>query len=535
LSAADIAGNRQALENVPLWDSRVLRPAMNESQSIGGYYGFPSTTVDRYSVDGAPLVMTVAPRGLDLEHLAPAARTWANTHFAYTHGHGVVAVRGGQTDANRYPSFAQREFGAGPNPLRLTEPRIYFGERSRLDPPYVVVNSRRGEIEKPALGSTPPTYHYGGDGGVALSDPLRRAAFAVRFRDLELLLTETVTARSRIVVHRDARERLEMLAPFLHWDVRPQSVVSGGRVQFLFHGYTTSRTYPNAAPVRLAEGRVNYLRASALAVVDAFDGRVRLFAADRSDPILRAWGGVYPGLFEPLSRMPQSMRVHLRYPRRLFDAQAEVYATFHAGDATGFWNGADAWQPARELAGSVEDAGEIHFPDPRREAVARSAYLLARLPGDRRERFLLTRSFTPRGRQNLAGHLAGSVDLSGRLRLTALSLPRDRLITGPTQATRQILASPGVDARLQILNRESRDLGRNSINRTVLGAPRLVPVGASLVHVQPIYVTAGGSGFPRLQLVTAYANGRVGYGRDLVTALRRVVRRTAPAPAAAQR
>jgi hypothetical protein len=72
------------------------------------------------------------------------------------------------------------------------------------------------------------------------------------------------------------------------------------------------------------------------------------------------------------------------------------------------------------------------------------------------------------------------------------------------------LADPAIEERLQRLNRESRDLGHNSINRTVLGASRIVPVGDALVHLQPVYVTAGGSGFPRLQLAMAYANGRVG-------------------------
>jgi len=282
---------------------------------------------------------------------------------------------------------------------------------------------------------------------------------------------------------------------------------------------------------------VNYVRASVLAAVDAFSGRVSLYAADAGDPILRAWQTVYPGLFLPAARIPSPLRDHLSYPRRLFTAQADVYATYHAEDATGFWNGADAWQRTRELAGPVEDAGEIHFPDPkepdaggprrigeveRETGRGRPGYLLVRLPGATQERFALATSFTPRGRQNLVGYLAGSVDRSGRPRLTLLSLPRDRLTVGPTQATRQILADPGVGERLQILNRESRDLGRASINRTVLGFPRIVPVSGALVHVQPVYVTAGGSGFPRLQLVTAYANGRVGYGRDLAAALRRL-------------
>jgi uncharacterized membrane protein (UPF0182 family) len=524
LSASDIEDHRRMLGNVSLWDSRVLRPAMNESQSIGDYYGFPSTTVDRYPIDGSARLMTVAARRLDLTHLPAAARTWANTHFAYTHGYGVVAIRAGQTDAGRYPSFAQREFDGGDNPLGLREPRIYFAERSVHDPPYVVANSRRAEVEQPIPGSTPPAYHYDGTGGIALSSVLHRAAFALRYHDVELLLTETVTDRSRILIHRDPRERLRTLAPFLDWDAQAQTVVAHGRVQFLFRGYTTSRSFPYSASARFGGDRVNYVRASALGMVDAFDGRVRLYAADARDPLLRAWSGVYPGLFRPLAGMARELREHLRYPRRLFDVQAALYGTYHAGDATGFWNGADAWAPARELAGAVEKAGEIHFPDPAREVTAPPVTLLATLPGECCERFLLTSAFTPRGRENLVGYLAGSVDAFARPRLTVLSLPRQRPTTGPTQATRQILADPAIDERLQILNRESRDLGRNSINRTVLGASRIVPVGQALVHVQPVYVTAGGSGFPRLQLVTAYANGHVGHGRDVRTALLRAVR-----------
>ena len=540
LSAREAAANRATIENVPLWDSGVLRPAMNELQSIGGYYSFPSATVDRYTVDGEPRLMTVAARQLDLARLRREARTWANERFAYTHGYGVVAVQGGQTDADGYPRFAQREFRSPDNPLRLTQPRIYFGERSAAEAPYVVLAGGRGEVERPVPGSQAPGYHYDGPAGIPVAGLLRRAAFAARFDDLKLLLTETVTARSRIVLHRDVGRRLRTLAPFISWESHPQTVVAGGRVRFLFHGYTSSRHYPYAAPV----GGVNYLRGAAVADVDAFSGQVSVYG-DSGDPILRAWRGAYPTLIRPMSSMPAELRAHLRYPRRLFAAQTEVYATFHADDATGYWNGADTWQQASQLAGPVEDAGEIHFPDPREHLDAderreddvaaerwrsRPGYLLARLGAAEPERLLLATSFTPRGRQNLVGYLAGWVDPGGRPRLTLLSLPRDRLTTGPTQATRGVLASPEVVARLQLLNRESRDLGRNSVNRTVLGVPRVVPLGDALVHVQTIYVTAGGSGLPRLQLVTAFANGRVGYGRDLAAALRRLLREPGPAP-----
>ena len=239
-------------------------------------------------------------------------------------------------------------------------------------------------------------------------------------------------------------------------------------------------------------------------------------------------GGVYPGLFLPFSRMPPEMRAHLRYPQALFAAQAEVYSSYHADEPTAFWNGADAWQLPRELAGPVERAGRSASRNRRRMETGRPAeremqsrYLLARLPGDATERFMLVTPFTPRGRQNLVSYLAGSVDVSGHATHRALSLPRDRLTLGPTQAIRRILASSQVNQRLQIVNRESSDLGKAAVSRTILGAPRVVPVGDALIHVQPVYVIAGGDGVPRLQLVTVQANGRVGYGRDLESALSR--------------
>ena len=135
-SHEEIAANRRTLDNVPLWDASVLRPAMDELQSIGTYYSFPSTTVDRYTIGGRPRLLTLAARQLDLEGVKPDARSWANERFAYTHGYGVVATEAQEVDDEQQPGFAQRDVAHARNPLRLREPRIYFGERPDFDPPY---------------------------------------------------------------------------------------------------------------------------------------------------------------------------------------------------------------------------------------------------------------------------------------------------------------------------------------------------------------------------------------------------------------
>lgn len=509
------------VENVALWDRGVLRPALDDLQAIGGYYRFPSVSVGSYEVDGRPAVMSVGARQLAVERVPPEDRSWANTRFAYTHGKGVVAVQGGDAGDGGLPRFAQEGFGSGPNPLGLREPRIYFGEQQTKDPPYVVLNTGRAEVDGPRDGDRGPAYHYDGTGGIPVSGLLRRAAFALRFADLDLLLSETLTPASRMLLHRRAGDRLRTLAPFLQWDQRPQTAVVDGRVQFIYDGYTTSEWYPYSEPVEVAGEDVNYIRAAAHAAVDAFTGEVRIYAAADADPLLRAWQSLYPELIRPASTLPESLRERLRYPRLLFAAQSRVYETYHAENATAFWNGDDAWTPARQLAGPVERVAKARFP--RRSGRPMSpAYTLGRLPGDERERFMLTAAYTPRGRENLVGYLAGSVGADGRPELALLSLPRDRLLLGPTQATRRILASAGVVRRIQLLNRESSDLGSAAVSRTTLGMPRIVPLGGTLAFVQPLFLTAGGAGVPRLQLVTVLVGGRTGYGATLAGALRRL-------------
>ncbi|MEA2444128.1 MAG: uncharacterized protein QOJ12_1420, partial [Thermoleophilales bacterium] len=536
LTTKDIADSGETLDNVSMWDPHVLRSAMDELESIGRYYSFPSTTVDRYTINGVPQLMTLGSRGLDLQGVSG----WATTRFAYTHGYGVVAAKASAVDSQHYPQFAEGNFDSKNDPLQLREPRIYYGELQGSSPPFTVVNSSRGEVEQPKPGTEAPDYHYTGDGGIPLSSTLRRVAFAARFSDIKLLLTQTVTKDSRIMYHRGVRDRLVTIAPFLHWDKKPETAVIDGRIKYLFHGYTTSNAYPYAQPVRFGGRHVNYVRAAVQATVDAFDGHVSVYAADGEDPILRAWKAAYPKLFLSADKMPAGLRDHLRYPKPLFSAQVEAYQAYHATNATGFWNGADAWQRPLRLAGSADAVGQIRFPSPGDSSnnntppdhwLMQPEYLLARLPGDDRERLMLGMPFTPEGRHNMVGYLAGSLDGLGRPRLTLLSLPRDKLFVGPAQATRRILASSGVNKAVELLNKESRDLGKSAVNRTVLGIPRVIPVGDTLLHVQPIYVTAGGSTLPRLQLVTVQANGRVGYGNDLRSALKMVLPAT-PAPAA---
>jgi uncharacterized protein len=525
ISERELRANRDVIRNVQLWDTDVLRPEIAQQQAIGSYYGFPNITVDRYSRGGKPEGMIVAERELDLSRLDPSGRTWANDRLAYSHGYGLVAVPAGDAgvDDQGKPRFVTSEFGAGRPPAELREPRVYYGVQPRRAQPWVVVRTQRAEVEKPLSGDAPPPdYHYSGNGGIPVSDPLRRSLFALRFGDLNLLLSETLGPHPRILLHRDVGDRLRNLAPFLHWEKRPEVAVVGGRITFLAHGYTTSDSYPYSARVRVGGKELNYLRASVVATVDAFSGQVTMYPTDADDPIMRAWEAAFPTLFTPAEKMPSDVRAHLRYPQALFNAQSRIWASYHIQNVDDFYIKADAWKRPADVSGPVQRVGDVRHrltPSGRARRL-RPDFVMARLPGQRRQQFMLATMFTPYSEENLSGYLTGALDALGRPSLTQLSLPRSRRVLGPSQVSRQILASPGVSGRLRLLNQETTDLGERSVNIIEVGDPRVVPIGDSFLYVQTIYVSARGTGATRLRLVTVFLNGRVGYGTSLDQALR---------------
>jgi len=527
VSARALRANRDVLGNIQLWDTDVLRPEIAQQQAIGSYYTFPGTTVDRYRDHGRVRAMILAERELDLRRLDPSGRTWANDRLAYSHGYGLVAVPAGDggVDDQGKPEFAASEFGAGRPPTQLREPRLYFGLQPPRAEPWVIADSNRPEVEKPLSGDEPePDYHYEGPGGIPIPGLIGRGLFALRFGELNLVLSETLGARPRMILHRDVRNRLRTVAPFLQWESDPGVAVVGGRILFLAHGYTTSNAFPYSAPVRFRGRLVNYVRAPVVATVDAFTGAVAVYLTDPGDPIARAWRGAFPSLFLPAARMPAEVRAHLRYPPDLFDAQARVWATYHIGNVDDFYTRADAWKRPADVSGPIQRVGTQRHGLSRGTPQLRPSYVLARLPGERRLRFMLTTAFTPYSEENMTGYLAGTLDDAGRPSLTQLSLPRSRRVLGPAQVSRQILTSPGVSDRLRLLNQETTDLGDRSVNIVEISAPRVVPVRDAFLQVQAIYVTARGTGVTRLRLVTVFVNGRVGYGDTLDDALRRAMR-----------
>ena len=135
---------------------------------------------------------------------------------------------------------------------------------------------------------------------------LRRAAFALRFGEWNLFVSNLITSESKILYVRDVIDRVKLLAPFLAFDTDPYPVVTNGQVKWVVDAYTATDRYPYAQMVDtsvLLPGsglrmRFNYARNSIKAVVDAYDGSVKFYIVDENDPMAKAYQKAFPELFD---------------------------------------------------------------------------------------------------------------------------------------------------------------------------------------------------------------------------------------------
>jgi uncharacterized membrane protein (UPF0182 family) len=533
-----IDANGPTIENIRLWDPEVLRPGVRNLQAIAQYYNFTDVDVDRYPIDGNRRQVMISVREVDPNGLAESARTWQNLHLAYTHGYGMVAVQVNTAAEGGQPDFIVSGFNPEDPKIQVDEPRVYFGEPPPNSPEFVVANSAQGEYDAQGSGDTTRLFNYTGDGGVQLSDIGRRLAFAVRFRDINLLISGNIKSGSRLMFNRDIRDRVEKAAPFLQWDGDPYAVVVDGRIKYVRDGYTTSSNYPYAQRIDLAdaarrnelgsrgvESIGNYIRNSVKAVVDAYTGEVTLYAFDEQDPILKAWRKAFPNLFAPASDIPDSLRQHLRYPEDLFSIQTWIYASYHIGNPDDFYSKEDFWALPDDRSGEIRREDETGGLAAVASVKARPYYLLTKLP----ERtapdpeYVLVMPFTPNGKENMVSYLAAEADPAEYGKLTLYSLPRSRTILGPTQVNARILATSEVASELTLLDQRG--------SRVILSNLLVVPVDESLLYVQPIFVQGSApKSFPLLQKVAVFYNNQVGYAPTLGAAIQQVIGGEQPTP-----
>jgi uncharacterized membrane protein (UPF0182 family) len=494
LTLQDLRKNEATLKNIRLWDTVPLLATYSQLQEIRTYYKFTDIDIDRYYINGEYRQVTLSPRELSSKDLP--SRIWINERLTYTHGYGAVVGPVNRVTREGLPEFWIKDIPpAASTDLRISRPQLYFSE---LGTDYVFVKTRAKEFDYPA-GDQNVYTAYDGQGGIPLWSFGRKALFAAHLRDLKLLLSNDLTAESRVLLYRTIRERVQRIAPFFRYDDDPYMVISGaGRIVWLLDGYTVSDWFPYSTPTR---GLGNYMRNAVKVTVDAYDGTVRFYVADLADPLIRTTARIFPGLLQPLEAMPPDLRAHIRYPEGLFRVQAAMYAVYHMRDTQVFYNKEDLW--------SIPVVHGV-----RGDRSMEPYYLILRLPGEPKEEFVLLIPFNPSKRDNLSAWLAARSDPPHYGKLVVYNFPKQKLIYGPRQIEARIDQDSFISQQLSLWNQRGSQVIRGNL--------LVIPIERSLVYVEPLYIAAEKGRLPELKRVIVGFGDRIAMEETLEGAIARV-------------
>ena len=526
LSPSQIQAAAHTVRNTRILDPFTLTDTFDKEQGERDFYRFPPVLdVDRYEVDGELTQVVLAARELNLSELG----SWERQHVAITHGYGLAMSRANVTNVRGSPEFIVGGLPVDTDPridLQLEEPQIYVGEG--LDG-YALVGATRDEVDYVDGNGQDVSFRYTGDGGVGMGSFLRRTAFALRFAQLDPLISNFVDGDTSIIYVRDARERVAAIAPFLELDSDVYPVVHDGRIKYVVDAYTTTDRYPysqRADTSGLARGSglgasgANYMRNSVKAVVDSYAGDVTLYVMPVDDPIIRAWQSAFPDLFTDFAEMPEDLREHLRFPHDLFSVQTNMWASYQVSEPEALIIGTELWAVAQDpgrsvsaggIAESVVDASGLITSRERRVS---PYYSLIQLPGEDDASFVVLRSFVPvsddDSRKELTAFMVGETRADGTSRLVSFEMS-NLLAPGPAIVASNISTNPDISRELTLLNDQGSSVD--------FGDLLLLPVDDSMLYVRPLYVRAQGTQIPLLAGVIAAVGDRTALGDTLQDAL----------------
>lgn len=485
LTATDLQEEMNTIKNIRLIDYRPTITVFNQLQSMRLYYKFVDVDIDRYQIDGAQQQVYLSARELDQSSLDDSAQTWVNKYLKYTHGYGAVVTPVNQVTTQGQPEMWVENIPPSTDvaELEIARPEIYYGQ---LTNDYVIVNTKEPEFDYP-IGDSNAQSQYEGDAGIRLN-LVNKALFALDRANYKILFSNLITSDSKILLNRNIQDRVQRIAPFLTFDSDPYLVIDEGRLIWVIDAYTSTNKYPYAAKVTNSESMFygqNYIRNSVKATVDAYTGETNFYIVDDTDPLVKSYAKVFPGLFQSLDAMPENLHSHLKYSTTLFEVQTEIYQQYHMKNPTVFYNKEDVWSIANEIYGSETAKMEPYFVN-------------LQLPGSDQLEFLLMRPFTPTQKQNMVSWLAARNDGEHYGKLVLFKFPKQSTIYGPLQVESRISNDSEISQNLNLWDQQGSSVIRSNL--------LVIPIKNSILYVEPIYLTTNNeNSLPEVvRIVVAY-------------------------------
>ena len=507
ITAEDIENNSDVIGNINIYNQQRVMAHLEEYQTNLGYYTFPSTQVGLYNINGQKTLAYISPR----EIISNETRTFNNKTYEYTHGYGIIASSASETSESGGLKYLKNNFVNNDNVLKLIEPRIYFG----LQTNEIISINVQNEIEYDyPLSSTENRYNtYEGKAGTNFGF-IDRAILGIKEHNIGLIFSKNIDKNSKIIVQRNILKRVKKVMPYLQYDEEPYMVVTDeGRLVWVIDAYTTSNNYPYSQATNLEQGngsikKINYIRNSAKVLVDSYDGTMKFYITDKSDPIIMAYWNMYPSLFEDLgAKIPESISKHFIYPKYLYNIQAEVLKQYHKVQPEVLYRSDDVWDIAKENTSKVATLVGTEI----------NPYYTVVKTTDQSESYMaLVLPFTINGKQNINAYLVGKCDKNGNQSLKVYKYNKDAAILGTLQLDTLIEQDEKISSELKAIEVMGTRIEKNIV---------VIPINNKLLYVQPIFQVFQNENktAPILKKVIVASGNKVAIGSSLDEALQNLL------------
>ncbi len=495
----EIEDNPQVIGNIPLVSEVMVKNTLEDTQTQKGYYTYKNIALAKYNISGNDKLVYVSPR-----EISSRSVTYNYKTYEYTHGLGEIIVSATDTTDTGTIQYIQKDIEGNDNAIKISQPRIYFGLETNET---IVTNSKnKEEYDYTDSDGKQYTFEYTGKAGLKLGF-FDRFLLGTKQGDLKLAFSTSVDNESKILINRNIRERAKKALPYLMYDENPYTVIdNNGDIYWVLDAYTASSEYPYSTYTEIEyEGekqKINYIRNSVKVIINAYDGTMKFYITDRTDPIAIAYNKLYPNLFEDKeSEIPEDISSKFIYPKFLYDVQAKMLEVYHNVKPEVLYRSNDLWEFATYNTNQTnKTVGTI----------LESYYTMLKTTDSDTEKLGLVQMYTKDGKSNITSYLVGECE-GINTKLSIYKFSTDTNLLGPTQLDKQIEQDETISKQLNSLN-----ITGSRISKKII----IVPIENTLLYIEPIYQTMiNESNVPSLKKVIVASGTKMAIGDNIIEAL----------------
>lgn len=510
ITASDVTSYKEVLNNIAIVDSDIVLKDLNNGQTAKGYYSYRTSQIGKYKINGENTLVYISPR-----EIINSTGTYNSKTYEHTHGYGTIITSATTIKENGNLNNIQKDFQNNDTEvIAIAEPRIYYGLETN---DTVVTNSNSNkEFDYPVLDSSSAENEenqYNGKSGLNLGF-IDRIIISIKEGDLKLAFSGNVTKESKILINRNIIDRAKTVMPYLKYDENPYMVISDeGKLIWVLDAYTISNDYPYSQKTILQETQttkleLNYIRNSVKVLIDSYDGTMKFYITDRTDPIAMAYYNIYSNLFVNIDeKIPADISSHFVYPEYLYNIQAQIIKRYHNIQPDVLYRGDDIWDIATHNTGKVlTKAGTEMQP----------YYTTVKTVENEQSQLGLILPYTLYGKQNLISYIVGTCDTDGNANLKIYKYQTNTNVLGPMQLDTKLEEDEKIQKEIETLNITGTKIIKNII---------VVPLDNTLLYVEPIYTQYINekNSLPTLKKVVVASGTKVAIGDDLKEALTNLV------------